>query len=138
MGILIDASVFIDCERRGGGVAELAAGREDEECFLSVITASELLHGVHRATDADVRTRRAAFVEALLEVWPVLPLGLATARTHSRLWASLMAAGTLIPAHDLWLAASCITHGLTLVTGNARHFARVPGLDIELWPAQGG
>ena len=30
-------------------VAAHAAGREDEEMFLSVVTASELLHGVHRA-----------------------------------------------------------------------------------------
>jgi hypothetical protein len=39
-------------------------GHEQEEFFLSVITASELLHGVHRAADPDVRARRSAFVEA--------------------------------------------------------------------------
>ena len=135
MGVLIDASVLIDCERRGSDAGELAAGREDEECFISAITASELLHGIHRARDAEVRTRRAAFVEGLLEALPVLPIDLATARTHARLWASLMSAGTIIPAHDLWLAASCITHGLRLMTGNVRHFKRVPGLDVEVWPS---
>jgi hypothetical protein len=32
-----------------------------------VITAGELLHGVHRATDSGVRARRSAWVEAILE-----------------------------------------------------------------------
>jgi len=136
VGVLIDASVLIDCERRGGDVGGLVAGREDEECFLSVVTASELLHGVHRATDADTRTRRAAFVEGLLGACPVLPIDLATARAHARLWAALAATGTLIPAHDLWLAASCIAHGLALLTRDTRHFQRVPGLHIALWPSE--
>jgi len=42
----------------------------DEESFLSVTTASELLHGVHRATTASVRARRSAFVERVLERFP--------------------------------------------------------------------
>jgi tRNA(fMet)-specific endonuclease VapC len=48
-------------------------------------------------------------------------------------WAVLGAAGTLIGPHDLWLAATCIAHGLTMVTADTRELARVPGLDIELW-----
>ena len=31
---------------------------------------------------------------------------------------------------DLQIAATAIYHGLALVTGNARHFARVPGLHV--------
>ena len=105
----------------------------DEEFYLSPITASELLHGVHRATDPGVRARRAAFVEAILDRFPILALDLPTARAHARLWADLAAAGTLIGAHDLWLAASCIVHRLSLVTANLRDFDRVPGLTVELW-----
>ena len=48
MGILIDASVLIEWERGRLDVAERVNGRSQEEFFLSVITASELLHGVHR------------------------------------------------------------------------------------------
>ena len=39
----------------------------------------------------------------------------------------------LIGAHDLWLAATCVGHGLSLVTLNGREFERVPGLDLEVW-----
>ncbi|HEX9094128.1 MAG TPA: PIN domain-containing protein, partial [Coriobacteriia bacterium] len=107
--------------------------RADDDCFLSVVTASELLHGVHRAALPDQRARRAAFVEGVLERFPVLEVDVATARAHSALWAELAASGSLIGAHDLWIAAACIAHGLVLVTANVREFARVAGLRIEVW-----
>ena len=131
MGVLIDASVLIEHERGRVNLEQHLAGREQEEFFLSVITASELLHGVHRATDPNVRARRSAFVEAVLGRFPLLPVDLVIARAHARLWAGLMAEGRLIGPHDLWLAATCLAHGLTLVTANVREFARVPGLTVE-------
>ncbi|MBI4410796.1 MAG: type II toxin-antitoxin system VapC family toxin [Gemmatimonadetes bacterium] len=132
MGVLIDASVLIEHERGRIDLDRRVTGRE-EEFFLSVITASELLHGVYRAADPGVRGRRSAFVEAVLDRFPLLPVDLATARSHAQLWAELAARGALIGAHDLWLAAACIAHGLTLVTGNPREFGRVPGLSVESW-----
>lgn len=133
MGVLIDASVLIEHERGRVDMEPRLVGREDEEFFLSVITASEMLHGVHLASDSNVRARRSAFVEAVLERFPLLPVDLAVSRAHARLWAGLMAEDRLIGPHDLWLADTCLAHGLTMVTGNVREFARVPGLDVESW-----
>lgn len=133
MGLLIDTSVFIDHERGRLDLVSAVAGREEEEVFVSVITASELLHGVHRARDRGVRARRSAFVEAILDEFPLLPVDVLTARTHARLWAELASRGELVGAHDLWLAATCVARGLTFATGNPRGFSRVPGLDMEVW-----
>jgi tRNA(fMet)-specific endonuclease VapC len=133
MGVLIDASILIEAERGRLDLAARVTDRPDEEAFVSVITASELLRGVHRAAHADQRARRAAFVEGLLRRLPVLDVDLATARAHARTWADLAAAGERIGPHDLWLAATCIAHGLTLITANVREFARVPGLRLEDW-----
>lgn len=88
---------------------------------------------MHWAVDPSVRARRAAFVEAIIDRLPILPLDLPVARSHARLWAELAAAGRLIGSHDLWLAASCIVHGLSLVTANRREFDRVPGLIVDIW-----
>jgi len=133
MGILIDSSGLIEAERGRLDLHRRVASRGDEECFLSVVTASELLHGVHRADDARVRARRAAFVEGVLAALPVLPIDLPTARSHAQLWAGLQALGQPIGPHDLWIAAAAIAHGHTLVTGNLREFNRVPGLRVECW-----
>jgi tRNA(fMet)-specific endonuclease VapC len=134
VGILIDSSIFIAHERGRLDIDSHLEGREEEEFYISVVSASELLHGVHRARDASVRARRSAYVEALLERFQLLGIEVSTARTHARLWADLAVAGTPIGPNDLWLAATAVTHGLSFVTGNLREFSRVPGLEVEAWP----
>ena len=136
MGVLIDASVLIEHERERLDLESHLEQREEEEFFLSVITGSELLHGVHRAKDAGVRARRSAWVEAILERFPLLPVDLPIARAHAQLWAHLAARGQMIGPHDLWLAASCMAHGLTIVTANVREFERAPGVQVEQWHAR--
>ncbi len=133
MGVLIDTSVLIAQERHDVDLSAYIAHRSEEDCFLSVITASELLHGVHRARDDAQRSRRSAYVEAVLRALPLLPIDVSIARAHAQLWASLVTAGTPIGPHDMWIAATCIAHGLTLATFNVREFRRAPGLDMEVW-----
>ncbi len=133
MAVLIDAGILIEYERGRLNLERHLAQRQQEEFFLSVVTASELLHGVHRAVQSGVRAKRSAFVEALLERFPLLPIDLATARAHAQVWAELTAAGKMIGPNDLWLAATCLAHGLTMVTANVREFTRVPGLMVEVW-----
>ncbi len=131
MGVLIDTSVLIEFERGRLNLEPYLSGRGQEEFFLSMITASELLHSVHRAVDSQIRMKRSAFVEALLERFPLLPVDLAIARTHAQVWADLAGAGKMIGPNDLWIASTALAHGLTMVTANVREFDRVPGLVVE-------
>ncbi len=133
MGILIDSNVLIDAERGLVDFSLKVNGREEEQLFLSAITASELLHGVWRAKDSGIRARRSAFVEGILERLPIIAIDLAVARTHAQLGAALAAKGAPIGPHDLWLAATCVAHGHALVTRNLDEFKRVPGLKVEAW-----
>jgi tRNA(fMet)-specific endonuclease VapC len=89
MGYLIDDSVLIDFERQQTDLQARIKGREEEAFFLSVISASELLHGVHRAIDPHIKARRSAFVEAVLDRFPILSIYLSIARQHARLWADM-------------------------------------------------
>ena len=133
MAVLIDASILIEYERGRLNLERHLAQRRQDEFYLSVVTASELLHGVHRAVQSGIRAKRSALVEALLERFPLLSIDLATARAHAQIWADLTAAGKMIGPNDLWLAATCLAHGLSIVTANVREFTRVPGLIVEVW-----
>ena len=135
MAVLIDVSILIEAERGRLDLEPHVKRHGEEEAFLSVVTASELLHGVYRATAPNIRARRSAFVEGLLERFPLLSVDLACARAHAQIWAELRRAGTIISPYDLWLAATCVAHGLTMVTANVREFERVPGLTGEVWSA---
>lgn len=64
----------------------------------------------------------------------VLPVTTAVARQYGRVFASLRRAGTPLPVNDIWIAATTLDCGGTLLTFD-RDFARVPGLDhITLRP----
>lgn len=127
MAVLIDTSVLVNVERRGLSL-ERALG--ERERAISVITASELLHGVHRAKDDRARTRRQAFVEHLISSIEPLPITTSVARSHAEIWAGLERGGETIGAHDMWIAATAVSHGMEIATANVTEFQRVPGLTV--------
>lgn len=128
MAVLIDTDLLVDLEH-GVGAPEFACLLGEEESAISVVTVSELLHGVHRASGAR-RARRSAFVEHLLDGLQAIPITEPVARVHADVWAQLARRGQVIGAHDLWIAATAIAHGLSLATGNVDEFRRVPGLRL--------
>jgi tRNA(fMet)-specific endonuclease VapC len=127
LAVLIDTSVLVNAERRGLPL-ERALG--DQDRAISVITASELLHGVHRATDGHVRARRQAFVEHLIAAIEPLPVTTSVARVHAEVWAGLEREGETIGAHDMWIAATALSRGMEVATANPQEFERVPGLVV--------
>jgi len=140
MGAVIDTTVFIHLDDSNPHPGQATSGHligrrlterldHDEEVAIASITASELLHGVHRA-NVEHRARREAFVESILTVVPILDFDLLAARAHARLWAELARAGSDIGPHDRLVAATAISLGWRVVTTNVRHFERVPGLDV--------
>jgi predicted nucleic acid-binding protein len=105
----------------------------DQDSAISVVTVSELLHGVHRASGA-VRAHRQAFVEHLLASFDPIPITEQVARVHAEIWAGLSARGATVGAHDLWIGATAVTHGLSVATGNAAEFRRIPGVQVIAMP----
>lgn len=132
MESLIDTSIIVDAERKRLNLDDHVAGR-GEACFLSVISVSELWHGLHRAIEPTVATRRKDFIDRLFEQFDVVPIDLLVAKEHSRVWAHLATSGQMIGMNDLWIAATCLAYGMSIVTANVRDFERVPGLQIEVW-----
>jgi len=55
VGAVIDSSVFIAAVRGKLDLNQLLAGHGNLPIGIAAITASELLHGVHRAVDPDQR-----------------------------------------------------------------------------------
>lgn len=128
--MILDTSMLVAAERGTVRFEALLEELGSEPVGIAAITASELLHGCHRAADAGIHARRAAFVDALLDAIPVLPFGLPEARRHAELWADLSREGTMIGPHDLLIGATALAHGHTLATLNQREFRRVPGLRL--------
>jgi tRNA(fMet)-specific endonuclease VapC len=128
VGLLIDTDVLILADR---GKVALDLGRFSDEglAYISTITASELLVGVHRAQDPGVRAKRTAFVESLLATLPALPVDLQTARVHAQLLAQLSGNET-IGAHVALIAATALRNGYAVLTRNVKDFRKFSGVRV--------
>lgn len=135
MGVVLDTSVLIEAERGRLDIDRFIEGKEEELFGLSVITAAELLHGVHRADSAKRRRTRSAYVEKLIELFPIYPFDLSAARIYAELWAQLLGEGKMIGAHDLMIGSTAIALGFSVATFNKREFDRIEGLKLELLPS---
>ena len=131
MGVILDSSVLVYMERNLQQVEKIIAGRENEPFGISVITVSELLHGVHRADSEKRRLKREAVVEKVIEVFPIYPFDLAAARIYARVWANLARKGVTIGSHNLMIGATCISLGFSVVTLDFRDFEKIPGIKVE-------
>ena len=99
--------------------------------FTTSINAAEIYYGACRTARRDELIR--AFEEFVLSRLTVLPFDLESAPVFGRLKASLEKRGLSRSEPDLRIAAIALRHGLTIVTGNVRHFSDIPGLAVENW-----
>src|SRR3989339_1033292 len=125
MGLILDTNVFIHQER-SKQLLDLESVKSFEPFFISSITVSELLAGVHLAANKKIKLHRLAFVEEIISRMPILDFTPEIARTHSELHVYLIRHGKLIGAHDLIIAATAVHHGHAVLTRNVKEFKQVP------------
>jgi tRNA(fMet)-specific endonuclease VapC len=131
MGVIFDTSEIIEIERKSHDIYSVTEGRGDESFGISVITVAELLHGVERANTEARKIKRQAFVEKVIEYFPVFPFDISVSRTYAKLWASLASQGITIGSHDLIIAATALSMDYTIITANIRDFRKIEGLKLE-------
>jgi predicted nucleic acid-binding protein len=98
--------------------------------FTTAVTLGELLYGTARRGSSSLLQRVRTLI---LQGITVLPFDEAAAEVYGPLRARLEGEGRRLAEPDLRIASIALVNGLTLVTGNVRHFARVPDLVVENW-----
>lgn len=105
----------------------LIASLPQGELAISLITYGEIYEGIYFGTDPKKHEQSLlVFLRGVV----VLPLNKRIMKQFAGIRGHLRSSGQLIGHLDILIAATSITHNLTLVTGNKRHFARIPGLTI--------
>jgi tRNA(fMet)-specific endonuclease VapC len=109
-------------------VARLAEVPAHEQS-TTAITIGELAYGAERVARAELYQR----AMRLLSKARVLAFDQAAAERYGHIRCELERDGARLADPDLRIAATVLAHEATLVTGNTRHFARVPGLIVQDW-----
>lgn len=131
---LLDTDVLSNLLRREPSsrlIARLAAVPWQRQ-FTSSITVGELIYGASRMAQRS-QTLRQQIEERLLANVAVLPFDAEAAFVYGELRADLERRGSPVGDADLRIASIALARSLIVVTGNVRHFERVPGLPIENW-----
>lgn len=98
---------------------------------LSAITVSELEFGAQLSGKYDAEI---AAVHKILAPFEILDYdGVNCPARYGRVRRELEAKGVPIGAMDLLIAAHALALSATLVSNNAAHFSRVPGLQLVNW-----
>ncbi len=131
MAFLFDTDALSEVVRRRPApqFLEWLAAVDRADQFTSAVTIGEMFKGAFKAEVPERHLRN--LEQRLLPTVTVLPFDLVTARIFGDIQARLELEGMCLEDLDLQIAATAIQHGLTLVTGNIRHFARIPGLALS-------
>ncbi len=108
---------------------EWLAGVPRKDQLTSAVVIGELFKGAFRSRN---RERHLQNIEQrVLPAVTVLPYDVGVAREFGAVRAHLEDRGEPLADADLQIAATALRHGLVLVTGNLRHFERVPRLELS-------
>ncbi len=126
MKYLLDTNILVDHLR---GKKAIAPDYLDTGGVVSVITQAELFYGAYKSKRPkhNLNQVKQMFADLKLEIQPLEEDVL---NYYGKLKTKLEGKGQRLDDFDLLIAATALSLGLTLVTRNIKHFARIPRLKI--------
>ena len=99
--------------------------------FTTTITIGKVYYGIMKASN---RARLLKISEnVLLPRATILPFGFSAAKKYGDIRSFLEKQGTPLAHADLQIASIALSMKMTIITGNLKHFQRIPQLTAENW-----
>ncbi|NOY43520.1 MAG: type II toxin-antitoxin system VapC family toxin [Planctomycetes bacterium] len=131
MPYLLDTNIWIHyLKQPDSRIHAKLATLDPTEVVTCSIVRCELLHGAEKYGD---RNRRVATVNQTLAPFNSVSFDDVDAEVYAKIRHELEKSGNVIGPYDLQIAAICVRHQFTLVTGNLDEFSRVQDLMFEDW-----
>ena len=124
---LLDTCTCISLIKGKAGVVEHIRQVGIDECKVSDITLAELYFGAFKSGKEE-HFEDVVEIMNLFEQYSINAL-----KKYGEIRWMLESKGKPIGDMDIFIAATALENDLILVTGNSKHFSRIPGLKIENW-----
>ena len=99
--------------------------------FTTTITIAEVYYGLMKASNRKKLLK--LFESVLLPRATILPFAFSAAKKYGEIRSLLEKQGRPLAHADLQIASIALSTNMTLITGNLKHFQRVPRLAVENW-----
>ncbi len=123
-GVILDTDVLVSDLR---GKTSILSDLEGKGPATTVVNAFELFHGAYKSKEASANLSAA---RGLLSSLRVVGLSLKAAERAGEILAHSQRSGDALEVRDLLIGCIAREEGLSLVTYNAKHFRRIPGLGV--------
>jgi len=99
--------------------------------FTTAITIAEAYYGLMKSSNMTRLLKH--FETVLLPRATILPFDFSAAKKYGEIRSFLEKQGAPLAHPDLQIASIALSMNMTLITGNLKHFQRVPQLSVENW-----
>ncbi len=99
--------------------------------FTTTITIGEVYYGLMKASNRKKLFK--LFEDVLLPRATILPFDFSAAKKYGDIRSLLEKQGTPLAHADLQIASIALSMNMILITGNLKHFQRIPKLTVENW-----
>lgn len=130
--VILDTDLLVGVLRGDDAATQclITLQKKHKNICVSTVTIFELLRGIQRSTNRDAN--RVKYLEIMGSIYAI-EFTYFEADIAGKIDAFHMKAGTPIGLLDTMIAATCITTKMPLVTRNVKHYAKIPGLQVETW-----
>ena len=133
MQYMLDTTAFSDLMRQHPRLdARLGALSDSDRVTICVIVRGEILHGIRRLPEGARRRSLQAKAESLFKAFSCEPVPVLAGDEYARTKLGRQQKGLSLDENDLWIAASAVALGCTLVARD-QHFRGIEGLPVEDW-----
>ena len=122
--IMIDSTILIDYFRKSDKTKSklVILSMKFDKLYISTVTEFEIINGA--------TTDQLDFWNQMLNGFTILDFDSRAARYAAKSVQLLKVKRKSIDKPDLFIAATAVTHGLTLATANRKHFENIDILDL--------
>lgn len=129
MDYLLDTNICIHYFKGQFEIKEKIEQIGYDKFAISEITLAELIYGAEKSQKRD---KNIEVIYNFSEKIIIIPI-FQSINTYAKEKARLRRLGTIISDLDLFIGATAIFNGMTLVTRNVREFERMENIKIESW-----
>lgn len=127
---LLDTDTVIYNMKGNANVQKNLCQHINDSISISVVTMMELYYGARKSQKIANNLTKIKMLEQSIEI---IPIGLESTEIFGLLKAQLELEGNRLDDFDLIIASCAMSHNLTLVTNNIKHFQRIEGLKLANW-----
>lgn len=126
---LLDTNICVSLLKDAYNIRQRIMDVGISNCYVSEITIAELFYGASKSRRKEERIKD---VLEILKIFKVLPI-YHSLELYGDVKAHLEFSGMRIDDFDLLIGTSAVFANMVMVTGNTKHFARIPNITLENW-----